>query len=254
MGYWMKLYTDILDDEKVICNLSDTAQLGMFFVFLVAKKYDSAEVGNIQSLAFRSRKPVEFWEKTLPELIKEKIVADKDGIYSVTNYDKRQAKIDSAERSRQSRASANAYMQRQCNADVTKMQHNSEKRHGEKRREEKEKETEKIDRVALFDPLLNHFSQYSAIPMPVNKNGVTFMAGWLEPIDEILEMAELDVGWAKDLITKAIDKATGKFTISSPRSLIKTIAGIIAEEKRMNKKSIGAEFKADEFLAGQNDG
>ena len=260
MGYWLKLYTDILDDPKYF-KLSKEARLGMYELLLVAKKIENGELTGqlpcIEDIAFFTRRPVEEWQKVMPELVSVGIVSD-DDIPLIKNYIKRQDAIDPETRMKQYRKKRNdsvmskeTEVQRECNENATKRNNNRTNRNGEtdKKQIRKETDTEEIDRVPLFEPLFVHFSEYSEIPIPNNKNSGEFMTGWFEPAEKLLDMTELDVCRANDLITKAIDKATGKFTISSPRSLIKTIAGIMAEEKRLQKQSIGKEFKAAEFLA-----
>ena len=171
MGYWLKLYTDILDDEKVICNLSDTGQLGMFFIFLVAKKLDSANVGSKSTISFHSRKPADFWDKALPELQRAGIVIEQDGSFIVVNFDKRQEKIESTERSRQSRKKANAdtfcndnatQVQRDCN-DIDVNRYGEKSKSKSKRRDREEIEVEKECEIA--PNFYSEFSQIIAIPL-----------------------------------------------------------------------------------------
>ena len=138
MGYWLKLYTDILDDKKVMRDMTDVGQLGMFFIFLAAKKGDCATVGTIDDLIFTTRKPEQFWKEALPDLIKAGIVTNGDGVYHVVNFDERQAAIEPSKRTSENRAKNNSNaFQNSCNEPVTENKITLQKRHGEIDREQR---------------------------------------------------------------------------------------------------------------------
>ncbi len=109
MGYWLKLYTDILDDPKYF-KLSDRAKLGMYEIYLVAKKVENGETtGQLPSLdeiAFYTRKSIEWWQPVIQELINLEIISD-DG-HVIKNFIKRQEAIPDSERSKQYRVRCNA--------------------------------------------------------------------------------------------------------------------------------------------------
>ncbi len=114
MGYWIKVYTDILDDPKYY-KLSEKAKLGMYELMLVAKKLENGkltgELPSIEDIAFYTRKPVEEWEAILPELQAIGFVENTDEHLVIKNYVKRQSFIPSTERSRQYRKKRNdSYM------------------------------------------------------------------------------------------------------------------------------------------------
>ncbi len=144
--------------KKVMCGLSDAGQLGIFFVFLVAKKLDSPTVGSMQSISFHSRKPVIFGIRLCQKLVTSGILIKENVNYIVKNFEKRQEPVDATERSRQSRKNKNdaTQMQRKCN-DVATI------RHGEKE-EEKEIETEtetEIETEKEEDPSFSpHFLKF----------------------------------------------------------------------------------------------
>ena len=109
MGYWLKLYTDILDDPKYF-KLSDSAKLGMYEIYLVGKKVENGETtGQLPSLdeiAFYTRKSIEWWQPVIQELINLKIISEDGGV--IKNFIKRQEAIPDSERSKQYRARCNA--------------------------------------------------------------------------------------------------------------------------------------------------
>ena len=229
MGYWMKLYTDILDDEKVMCDLSDTGQLGMFFIFLVAKKLDNPVVGTIQSICFQTRKPTEFWNKALPELVSTGILLEKNGTYTVKNFEKRQIPIDPTERSRQSRKNKNNATQMQRNCNVS-----DDLRHGEKRREEKEREVE----VENTTP--SAFSDLSVAF--VNTSGLPELSGGVKKYTEsINKMVKLGVT-PNDLETAIKELREKNYDITGPGSCVNP--AIIVMGKRKGAKGV---YKGKEF-------
>jgi len=73
MGYWLKLYTDILEDRKYFA-LSEKAKLGMFEALLVCKRLEIGELTgclpSVDDIAFHTRKTVAEWEEILPELLR----------------------------------------------------------------------------------------------------------------------------------------------------------------------------------------
>jgi len=147
MGYWLKLYTDVLDDPKYF-RLSEEAKLGMYELMLVAKKVENGEMtGNlppIDEIAFHTRKTSEHWEKIMPELEAIGFVVIERDIPKVKNYVKRQGAIPSETRVKQYRKKRNdgvmgdvTELKRECNELVTN-------RNGDKNKNKKQirKETE----------------------------------------------------------------------------------------------------------------
>jgi len=113
----------------------------------------------------------------------------------------------------------------------------------------KEDKIKEIDRLPLYDLLLNHFSEYSQLKIPDDKNSKIFFSDWFEPVSNMMESSELDIELTKSLISKSIDMLTGKYSINSPKSILKTFISLIAENKRVKKRDNSMEFRADEFLA-----
>lgn len=110
MGYWLKLYTDILDDPKYF-RLSDNAKIGMYELFLLTKKLErkesTGELPNIEDIAFHTRRDMEFWNGVLPELEKAGIIDHEDDNFIVRKFSERQAAIPPDERMRQYRKRKN---------------------------------------------------------------------------------------------------------------------------------------------------
>jgi len=185
MGYWLKSYTDILDDPKYF-RLSTSAQLAMHECFLIAKKLEVDELTgllpSLEEIAFHSRKPLDAWTAAMKELIDAKIIIEKEPGYLIKNYVKRQQAIPPEERMRQYRKKINDQSM-ENNGDETDGNYdcndNATKRNGEKRREEEdkireEKETEvdeekkKNDDNILRNELISTFSKETGIPIDKN--------------------------------------------------------------------------------------
>lgn len=146
MGYWLKSYTDILDDPKYF-GLSEQAQLAMHISFLVAKKLETNELTgllpSLEEIAFHSRKDISFWQSTMPELITAGIITEEENGYLIKNYVKRQKAIPPEERVRQYRKRKNEELL-DDNEPVTECNDIETIRNGEKRREEEEKSKRRV--------------------------------------------------------------------------------------------------------------
>jgi hypothetical protein len=143
MGYWLKSYTDILDDPKYH-RMSERGQLAMHEIFLIAKMIEADELTGllpcIEDIAFYSRKPIDYWEEAMPELLKSGIVIEKGNEFIIVNYVKRQQAISDDERSKQYRKRKN---DQRMSDDTNLLQdnHDSETlRDGDKIREDKIRE------------------------------------------------------------------------------------------------------------------
>jgi len=121
MGYFLKLYTDILDDPKYF-RLSEEAKTGMYEIFLVAKKIETGtestgELPSLEDIAFHTRRDVEWWKNVMVELVSAEIVdADQQ---MIRKFKERQAKISDAERMKQYRKRKNDSTFTDQNTDVT---------------------------------------------------------------------------------------------------------------------------------------
>jgi hypothetical protein len=107
MGYWIKLYTEILDDLKV-SRLPNESQLLMYKLFLLAGKIDKQGVlpDSTKDIAFLLRHNQAWIEKNIKPLINAGIVTNSTG-YVITNFAERQAPVTDAERSKQHRVTKN---------------------------------------------------------------------------------------------------------------------------------------------------
>lgn len=97
-GYWLKLYTEILEDPKYY-RLTDSAKLGMIELMLVAKKVGlEGEIPSIEDVAFYTRRTVEWWMPVFEELSKIEYLVINGSEMIIRKFAERQAAVDGAER------------------------------------------------------------------------------------------------------------------------------------------------------------
>ena len=102
--YWIKLYTEIIDDPKMAL-LPDRLWRRVIEMFLLAKKANKGgELPDTKSLAWLLRiNDIEQLEQDLQEIQKIGIIERLGNGWFVTNFAKRQDAVPDAERKRQSR-------------------------------------------------------------------------------------------------------------------------------------------------------
>lgn len=160
MGYWLKLYTDILDDPKYF-KLSKEARLGMYELLLVAKKIENGELTGqlpcIEDIAFYTRRSVEEWQKVIPELVSVGVISDGDQPV-IKNYTKRQDAIPNDERYKQYKKKRNANgMQRKPTKSVGEVETEVDVETDT----ETEVDVEKSDKSDDNNPLITTFIQHT---------------------------------------------------------------------------------------------
>jgi len=83
-------------------------------------------------------------------------------------------------------------------------------------------------------------------------NKYTHDKEWVDPIANILGIADFDVNKAKTLIKNAVQYSdANKLLISSPRSLEKIIGGSLGKTERQNSANKGREFNPEEVLGAR---
>jgi hypothetical protein len=119
-GYWLKLYTEILDDPKYH-RLSDTAKLGMVELMVVAKKSGTnGDLPEIEDICFYTRRAKEWWIPVIDELKSISFLVENGSNEKIRKFEERQAPADGAERTRMSRV-AKQHTEYTCNDPVTKV-------------------------------------------------------------------------------------------------------------------------------------
>jgi len=249
MGYWLKLYTDILEDRKYFA-LSEKAKLGMFEALLVCKRLEIGELTgclpSVDDIAFHTRKTVAEWEEILPELVTIGFIEIVDDQNTIKNYVKRQSAIPDSERSKQYRKRRNDAVMDGVTIESREYHEAVTIRDGEYRIQNTETETETD--LTHINPLLAYFSDKSKLNIP-SKKSFEFQAGWFEPLCSLIKLVSGDIERAKKIIGLSIDYADGRFSVSSPKSLLKTFKSEDARLKRQSNKSVGKEFVPQEVLS-----
>lgn len=100
---WIKLYVEILDDEK-LCELPPWLKWRFVEFLLVAAERDEAgALPPVKRLAWRLRADEKDLLNSLLALAKTGVVHEARGLWKVTNWEKRQAAMSGAERAAQYR-------------------------------------------------------------------------------------------------------------------------------------------------------
>ncbi len=91
---WLRLYTEILDDEK-INSMSDSTYKIFTFLMLLCKKKESRGIleMSVDEISWRLRVPKLKLKKAINDLIKLEILSDKEPYYFI-NWQKRQFESD----------------------------------------------------------------------------------------------------------------------------------------------------------------
>ena len=97
-GYWLKLYTEILEDPKYN-RMSDNTKIGMYELLLVAKRFgDDGSLPPIEDVAFYTRRTVEWWQVVYDELRSIEFLVSNGHDVIIRKFSERQAAISDAQR------------------------------------------------------------------------------------------------------------------------------------------------------------
>lgn len=98
MRKWVKVYTEVLHDPKML-RLTPRQWQCCVSLFLLAGWLDeNGHLGTIEDVALHLRMSQRIIAEALPVLAEIKIVHEKKGVWSLTNFEKRQAKPPSDQR------------------------------------------------------------------------------------------------------------------------------------------------------------
>lgn len=104
-GYWLKLYTEILDDPKYY-RLSDNAKLGMYELMLVAKKVGfEGDLPSIADIEFYTRRQASWWVPVIDELKAIEFIVVNENGDKIRKFEERQAAVTVTEKQRYYRES-----------------------------------------------------------------------------------------------------------------------------------------------------
>lgn len=159
--FWIKLYTEIVDDPKM-GRLSDRLYRRVIELFALAGELDdNGRLPDVEDIAWRLRMKQSEIEKDLQALAETGIVTLQDGYWFVTKFSDRQSPIEGKERVKRYREAKQKeeYYGDTCNEVVTECNESCNEvvtnRYTEKNREEidkniKEKELDSASAGAVF--------------------------------------------------------------------------------------------------------
>ncbi len=238
-GYWLKLYTEIIDDPKYH-RLSDQAKIGMIELMVVAKKCNrNGELPSIEDICFYTRRPVEWWGKVIAELEKIEFVINSENSVIIRKFAERQKAVNEAERQKLSREIR--HRKEFSHEPVTGLSRNVTESREEKEVElelEKEEDVD-VDVPAtgagiIDDPenswvresLITQFEQVTGLTAPISQSKV--MEKWIDAFARLEKM-----GATPEIWRQAVTELTAKrYRIAGPWSIEKPCAMILAERKR----------------------
>jgi len=92
---WLRLYVEVLDDEK-IAKMSDGTYRIFTYLMLVAREKDQngAIPMELKDIAWRLRRPAAQIKKAIEHLIELEILSNENGVLQFINWHKRQYKSD----------------------------------------------------------------------------------------------------------------------------------------------------------------
>lgn len=245
--YWIKLYHEVLDDPKM-GRLPDHVWRRVIELFLLAGEYDKdGELPPLGDMVWKLRTTEEQLTADLDVIIVTGIVTFRDNMYHVSNFAKRQAAVNPAERQRRHRERIKKddtppetppiidekppdSHEPVTNCDTDTDTDTDIKRLGAKAPPappEAPKKPKHLERQELQ----KYFLARTGLPCPRVDTDAQRRAAqklWWSPLDEILALVDKDIGRAKIIIDKSLVKLDG-VTVADPNSIIKTARAVYAK-------------------------
>jgi len=222
-GYWLKLYTEILDDPKYH-RLSEQAKLGMIELMIVAKKHDKDGcLPCLDDICFYTRRSMDWWVKVMDELEKIYYIVKDDSGEKIRKFAERQQAVDPKERRKQARAKKqrDEYGHESSPIPSRKVTESRDRVEKEIEKEE-EAEADAVDDSGV----LTSFSRISGLPIPAIG---AIRDTWLTELTALKAKGVTDA-----VMRRACQELTekGGYRITSPKSIIKACDVVLAEKKR----------------------
>lgn len=236
-GYWLKLYTEILDDPKYH-RLSDQAKIGMIELMVVAKKCDrNGELPSMEDICFYTRRSAEWWAKVIAELHKIEFVVNSEDAAVIRKFSERQQAVNDADRQKLSREIR--HKKEFSHEPVTEKSRNvTESRKDVEVEKEKEKDVDEdvpaTGAGVVDDPrntwvregVITQFEQITGLTAPISQSKI--IDKWIDAFARLEKMGATPETW-RQAVTELTAK---KYRIAGPWSIEKPCAMILAERKR----------------------
>jgi len=234
-GYWLKLYTEILDDPKYY-RLSEIAKVGMYEIMMVAKKNDqNGDLPSMDDICFYTRRNKDWWDEAIIELKIINFIIEENGVMKIRTFAERQKAVDAKERKRQSRIAKQKCEYQEFighETVTTKSKSVSESRRRQDVDKDIDKDLDGDEDVEVSpggdsnDHLLTTFCRISCLPIPAVK---AIRDTWTEQLIDLKAR-----GVTENIIRRACKELTekGTYRITSPKSIVKACDVVMAEKKR----------------------
>jgi hypothetical protein len=238
MRYWIKLYTEILQDEKM-GELDDASWRRAIELFLLAgMKYEDGRLPPLKTIAWHLHIPQANLERQLQPLLDAGILTkQEDGSLLITNFVKRQEPDPHAERSQRyydrKRRSGSSHdgddatqtrreRDEKSRDDATQTRRERDETSREREKEsEKESERESEDK-SLSSLLSSEFTEATGIT-------VHDSARWNTSIRHLIKL-----GAKPGDIKTCIGEISGRYNISGPWSIKQSLGSVITRRERGN--------------------
>lgn len=243
-NYWIKFYTEVLDDPKV-ATLPDRLWRRFYELCLIACKEDrSGYLPSIDNIAWSLRQPKDEINADMLELERLGLIAWDDSAcdMKVTNYGKRQASKTPSERQKTSRE--NKHKEEYYGNETVTTRDEEVSQLVTQSRVELDLELEK-NRVDVDvppsggdndDPIpasqrIIKFAELAKIDLSLNSPDSRGVHEWISALDR-MEAS----GVTEPIMRQAIQELTEKkYKITSPQSIVKACSVILGERKRKDQ-------------------
>jgi hypothetical protein len=228
-GYWLKLYTEILDDPKYY-RLSDNAKLGMYELMLVAKKVgQDGHLPEVDDIEFYTRRPADWWLPVIEELKQIEFIVANDTGDKIRKFEERQRALTNNEKQKYHRAELHKN-EFACNQDVTDVSPKVTESKSKSKSTEIEKEID-VD-VSDDGDLSSTFVELYAGLAPRN---TTDQTAWAEAYSRMKK-----AGVTPAVMRRASrEMAEKKLKVASPGSLVNPCLMVMQRDDTRKPDSVG---------------
>lgn len=187
-NYWIKLFHEVLDDPKMFELTGDLYRRAIELFLLAGVTDDKGKLPPVKTIAFRLRITKEQLISDIEQLVETGIITFADGVYIVTNFEKRQAPATNAERQktyRQARHKEAYYGNESVTQSVTQSENNVTQKtqpcYIDKIRREEIRKDKTSGAGAVFTLYENNIGTISSIVSEKIKEAVEeFPPDWIE--------------------------------------------------------------------------
>lgn len=273
-NYWIKLYHEVLDDPKM-GRLPDRTWRRCIELFLLAGTTgETGELPSIEDICWKLRIDETTLLEDLAILEKAGIIQVNDNNPVVTHFTERQDADTNAERvkhHREQKRTSNPIVtneKRMCNVSLQNIvqelelnkdinfvsaeaQENSPP-DSTKNKDPGDNGLSKLEKDRIRGEVQQYFLKITGLPRPLGETKAENGKLYWVPIREICGLVEWDVGRAENLVEAAVKRLRkDDMTISSPKSILKTVLSIYADGNGNHGRNI---LEGMNYMGGGQDG